>query len=403
MVGNTYSYTQATWADDISQAAAAGIDGFALNMGGDSWQPARVANAYAAAEAQGTFKMFFSFDVTSISCSSTSDASNFANLIATYASSKAQATYKGKTLVSGFSGDGCTFGQSSVLAGWTYVRSLLTAKNVSIYEMPAIFSDPSTFSSSSMGWLDGELNWNSGWPMGSSNLDTSSDVEYMADLGNKTYMPAVSPCFFTYYGPSSYNKNWIYRSDNWLLATRMEALIAMRAKFDMIELISWNDYGESHYVGPVRADQPNSQGWTTGMPHTSWLSMLSIYAHAFKTGSYASYSDAIWMWSRPHPKAATATNPTNARPTNWDYTDDNVYALVTLSSAATVVVHTGANTATWNLPAGINKLSVGSAAGSIGVNITRSGTLVKSYDSKGHFTYTTAPTDYNYNYFVANA
>ena len=327
--------------------------------------------------------------MTSISCSSTSDAANFATLISTYASSKAQATYQGKTLVSGFAGDACTFGQSSVLAGWTYVRSLLTAKGVSIYEMPAIFSDPSTFSSASMAWLDGELNWNSGWPMGATNLDTSSDVEYMADLGNKTYMPAVSPCFFTYYGPSSYNKNWIYRGDNWLLATRMEALIAMRAKFDMIELISWNDYGESHYVGPVRTDQPNSQGWTTGMPHTAWLSMVSIYAHAFKTGSYAAYTDGIWLWSRPHPKAATAVKPTNARPTNWDYTDDNVYALITLSSAATVVLHTGTHAATWNLPAGINKLSLGSAAGSIGANITRSGTLVKSYDSTGHFTYTT--------------
>lgn len=39
-------------------AAANGIDGFALNMGGDSWEPARVADAYAAAEAQGNFKLF---------------------------------------------------------------------------------------------------------------------------------------------------------------------------------------------------------------------------------------------------------------------------------------------------------------------------------------------------------
>jgi glucan endo-1,3-alpha-glucosidase len=53
----TYSYTQATWAAKIAQAQSAGIDGFALNMGIDSWQPARVADAYAAANAAG-FKMF---------------------------------------------------------------------------------------------------------------------------------------------------------------------------------------------------------------------------------------------------------------------------------------------------------------------------------------------------------
>ena len=45
MVGNTYPYTLSDWADDIAQAHAAGIDGFALNMGSDEWQPARVADA----------------------------------------------------------------------------------------------------------------------------------------------------------------------------------------------------------------------------------------------------------------------------------------------------------------------------------------------------------------------
>lgn len=49
---------RSTWADDIRIASANGIDGFALNMGRDSWEPARVADAYAAAEAAGNFKMF---------------------------------------------------------------------------------------------------------------------------------------------------------------------------------------------------------------------------------------------------------------------------------------------------------------------------------------------------------
>jgi glucan endo-1,3-alpha-glucosidase len=55
----TYSYTQDTWRSDILLAADAGLDGFALNMGRDDWQPARVASAYAAAKAYGSaFKMF---------------------------------------------------------------------------------------------------------------------------------------------------------------------------------------------------------------------------------------------------------------------------------------------------------------------------------------------------------
>ena len=104
--------------------------------------------------------------------------------------------------------------------------------------VPAIFIDPALFKGYS--WMDGEFNWNSGWPMGGSPLDTSSDQQYMGALGNKTYMPAISPFFFTYYGPNSYNKNWIYRSDDWLLARRFEQVAAMRDKVDFAQLISWN-------------------------------------------------------------------------------------------------------------------------------------------------------------------
>jgi hypothetical protein len=40
-------------------------DAFALNVGIDSWQPARVADAYAAAESSGTgFKLFLSVDMS---------------------------------------------------------------------------------------------------------------------------------------------------------------------------------------------------------------------------------------------------------------------------------------------------------------------------------------------------
>jgi hypothetical protein len=46
MVGNTYPYTITDWANDIALAHSYGIDGFALNVGVDSWQPQRVADAY---------------------------------------------------------------------------------------------------------------------------------------------------------------------------------------------------------------------------------------------------------------------------------------------------------------------------------------------------------------------
>ena len=45
MVGNAYPYTPKMWEADITLAHANGIDAFALNVGSDDWQPARVADA----------------------------------------------------------------------------------------------------------------------------------------------------------------------------------------------------------------------------------------------------------------------------------------------------------------------------------------------------------------------
>ncbi|KAF5332416.1 hypothetical protein D9758_015114 [Tetrapyrgos nigripes] len=53
MVGNTFPYTIQDWPDDISLASKHNIDGFALNIGSDPWEPDRVADAYQAALQSG--------------------------------------------------------------------------------------------------------------------------------------------------------------------------------------------------------------------------------------------------------------------------------------------------------------------------------------------------------------
>ena len=97
-------------------------------------------------------------------------------------------------------------------------------------------------------------------------------------------MAGVSPWFFTvslillrslvqangfskHYAKNTYNKNFIYRPDHWLFATRWEFLIKQRDSIDLAQIITWNDYGESHYVGPIEGAQPNSQAWTNGFDH----------------------------------------------------------------------------------------------------------------------------------------
>jgi glucan endo-1,3-alpha-glucosidase len=74
--------------------------------------------------------------------------------------------------------------------------------------------------------------------MGGSDLDTSSDDAYIKALNGKEYMPAVSPSFFTHFPVNGWNKNWIYRGDDWLYCTRWEDIIAMRSQVKMTEIVS---------------------------------------------------------------------------------------------------------------------------------------------------------------------
>jgi hypothetical protein len=62
-------------------------------------------------------------------------------------------------------------------------------------------------------------------------------------------LPAVSPWFFTHYGNEvPYHKNWVYPSDLlWYL--RWREILALKPAF--VEIITWNDYGESQYIGPL--------------------------------------------------------------------------------------------------------------------------------------------------------
>jgi len=103
--GNTYSYTSATWLSEIRLASAGGIDGFALNLGTDSWQLAGLDLAFAASASSGTgFKLFLSLDMTVFGCSSYGQADQLKSLVTRYASHPNQAKYASKVLVGTFAG-----------------------------------------------------------------------------------------------------------------------------------------------------------------------------------------------------------------------------------------------------------------------------------------------------------
>ena len=44
-------------------------------------------------------------------------------------------------------------------------------------------------------------------------------------------------------------------------------LVQNRTSVPLAEVLTWNDFGESHYVGPIEGIQPMSQGWVNGYDH----------------------------------------------------------------------------------------------------------------------------------------
>ncbi|KAG5639210.1 hypothetical protein H0H81_005689 [Sphagnurus paluster] len=333
MVGNTFPYTQQDWADDIALAHASGIDGFALNMGIDEWQPDRVSDAYEAAlQSELDFKLFISLDMSSFPGATPDDAQVLRNIILNFTSHPNQLQINSQAFVSTFAGESSTFGQPSVPEGWNNEFVGHPDLQGKIHFNPSFFIDPTTFGDF-RDVMDGDFNWNSGWPIDLttefvrnllsssstngnplasllpgltqitsndvSNIDLSSDIvndaltqvigsiqpdethlqsldllsdnitaRSVTDDIKPTYMAAVSPCFFTHYGADSYNKNFAYLYDHHLYIKRWESLITTRDQIDIVQILTWNDYGESHYIGPIKGAQPNSEAWVDGMNHT---------------------------------------------------------------------------------------------------------------------------------------
>ena len=59
----------------------------------------------------------------------------------------------------------------------------------------------------------------------------------------------------------------MFDGDEHLWVSRWETLVANRDKVFLVEICTWNDFGESHYVGPVLGMQPMSEAWVNGFDH----------------------------------------------------------------------------------------------------------------------------------------
>ena len=165
----------ADYDSDMQQAAAAGIDAFALNIGVDSYTEQQLRYAYQSA-ASNNMNVFISFD---FNWYTTSMTSQIGAMIKQFASSPAQLKVGGKVFVSSFAGDGLDLDAVASAAGMAR-SDLFFAPN---------------FQPNSLGSADGLLNWmawpnngNNKAPDGTNLTVSAGDTSYTNALGGKPYI-----------------------------------------------------------------------------------------------------------------------------------------------------------------------------------------------------------------------
>ncbi|PPR02298.1 hypothetical protein CVT24_011636 [Panaeolus cyanescens] len=379
--GTKYSYTDAHWEEDVRMIREKGVDAIALNLGRSEWQRTQIDRAYAAAQRLGTgLKLFLSFDFTEMDC----HLSDFVDRVNRYKDHPNQFKVNGKPMVSSY--EDCLGN-----AGWAALKAQTNA-----YVMPFISGIEGRFHE----WpaLDSWYCWGCAWPQNNHPKNTDDDYYYLSQLGSR-YATTVSMWMYTHYN----YKNFYLRGDDWLINNRWEQLIAMRDSLTFVELVTWNDYGESDYFGPIKGEQPTGTTWANGFPHTAWYDMSEYYMTAFKTGSYPPITqDVIYFWARPHPAHATASGDNLPKPRGWDWTEDSMWAAVFATAPSTVTLKCGSSQSTFDVGAGVTKLKIPLAAGKMTVQMVRNGVTMINYTPQD-YTYILNPVFYNYNAWVGSA
>ncbi|GJC99199.1 glucan endo-1,3-alpha-glucosidase agn1 [Colletotrichum higginsianum] len=345
MVGNTEHYGDADFSREISLAQQAHIDAFALNFAyGEKTNDLSLPVIFNVANRLG-FKLFFSFDYAGNGSWPQSDV---IQLIERYASEPSYFRHEGiKPLVSTFEGP-------KAADDWNLIK-----ERTGCFFMPS-WSSLGAKKALRPGVADGLFSW-AGWPEGANSMDTVIDQSYREFLDGKPYMMPVSPWFYT--NLPGYNKNWLWRGDN-LWYERWVTVFDLQPEY--VQIISWNDFGESHYIGPlndkayVAFDVGRAPfNYVKNMPHDGWRLFLPYLIDMYKSDIATITEEGVVGWYRRTPGSACAAGGTVGNtaaqlqlemPASM-LAQDMVFvsALLTKNALLTVTIGGKLSTASWSV------------------------------------------------------
>lgn len=422
-------------ASDVRDAKALGIDAFALNIQNvvDSWATDAVKMLFEAANDQG-FGLFFSFDMAVLN---EQDPGSFLPFFGQYAANTAYYKYEDKPFVSTFNGGILQNG-----GDWTRkLRDGIEADGFTPYFVSdfGLYSSSSASASSSlMGSLktysavDGVFSWETAWPAqddGISNILSSVTDKVGLDAAHATgksyLMRKFRPLLSTYTSLlirspalSSHQfkhidglGNW-YRRGELTLPNRMKQILELGPEFVM--LLTWNDAGESHYIGNIWqsaiSTSEATKKYVNDFDHSAWQDVIAPFIKAFhdeKTTSdeivplNGTFTGAAWY--RPLLKDASCAGDYLGKPIGWENAQDTVnFAVVLPADTEGVKINVYSNGAlleSFDGKAGMNAQAVmGMAAGAQKVEIVAAdGTVIGAGLSKQDVAADADFCNFNYN------
>ncbi|TVY88433.1 Mutanase [Lachnellula willkommii] len=281
MVLQVGSITDAHALQDINDAITMGLDAFALNVADPnaSYVAPALSSLFSHAKDRG-FKLFLSMDLYAKGGGALSDYDYILN---DYATAGAWfAGPNGKPMVSTFSA-----------ADYTAPDFQTWRASNDVYFMPDFDGTSGYYDAADSWWsywgdvVDGLFSWESTWPnVGATNdgdvtLDTTVSAGAVAH--GKTYMIGLSLLQYK----DAYSTN-IYRRGELNIAKRMENILKMDPAPLYVEIQTWNDGPEGHYIGNLWTEsngdaQPAVYATQRGASHTGIQPLLTQFINAFKT------------------------------------------------------------------------------------------------------------------------
>lgn len=214
-----------------------------------------------------------------------------------------------------------------------------------------------------------------GRPQNDHRLTLTQDLPFL--MADKPNMMGVSPVFFTHYGKTgryAFDKNFIYRSDDLLYPSRWREILELTPAHspEMVQVISWNDYGESHAISPSMGAEPGSRSWTRYMNHVAFREMTSYFGARWRDGAPEVEDEIVlWAWYRIHGKDAVAHLDQVPRPDNADWAQDLINVVVLIPEALQDVLfevingHGKGSDHSFKLKSGMNMLTMPFQAGPV--------------------------------------